>query len=72
MKIKKGDNVIIIAGDSKGKHGKVLKVIPDSNKVIVEGINMRKKSHKAKKKGDVSQVLEVAMPIDASNVSKRD
>ena len=72
MKIKKGDNVIIIAGSNKGKHGKVLKAMPSENKVIVEGVNMRKKAHKSKKKGDPSQILEVAMPIHVSNVSKRE
>ncbi len=71
MKIKKGDNVIVIAGASKGKKGKVMRAIPTENKVIVEGVNMRKKMHKAKTKGDVSQVLEIAMPINVSNVKKQ-
>jgi large subunit ribosomal protein L24 len=72
MKIKKGDNVIILAGESKGKKGVVLKAIPALNKVVVEGVNMRKKSHKAKKKGDPSQIIDIAMPIHVSNVSKRE
>lgn len=72
MKIKKGDNVIVIAGANKGKKGKVLKAMPSVNKVVVEGVNMRKKSHKARNKGDISQILEVAMPINASNVSKHE
>ncbi len=72
MKIKKGDNVIVIAGANKGKSGKILKVFPQLNKIVVEGVNMRKKAHKAKKKGDISQILEIPMPIHASNVSKRD
>jgi len=72
MKIKKGDNVIVIAGSNKGKKGKILKVMPALNKVVVEGVNLRKKAHKSKKKGDPSQILEIAMPIHASNVSKRD
>ena len=70
MKIKKGDNVIVIAGANKGKKGKVIKAMPDENKVVVEGVNMRKKAHKAKKKGDISQILEIAMPIHVSNVKK--
>jgi large subunit ribosomal protein L24 len=70
MKIKKGDNVIVIAGAHKGKKGKVVKSIPSENKVVVEGVNMRKKSHKAQKRGDQSQILEIAMPIHASNVKK--
>jgi large subunit ribosomal protein L24 len=72
MKIKKGDNVIVIAGSNKGKKGKVLKAMPSENKVIVEGVNLRKKAHKSKQKGDPSQILEVSMPIHVSNVAKRD
>lgn len=71
MKIKKGDNVIVIAGASKGQKGKVVKAMPSENKVIVEGVNMRKKSHKAKNKGDISQILELATPIHVSNVAKQ-
>lgn len=69
MKIKKGDNVIVIAGASKGKKGKVVKAIPAENKVVVEGVNMRKKSRKATKRGEQSQILEMAMPIHVSNVA---
>ena len=72
MKIKKGDNVIIITGSNKGKSGKVLKAIPASNQVVVEGVNMKKKAHKSKKKGEQSQILEIAMPIHVSNVAKKD
>ncbi len=72
MKIKKGDNVIVIAGANKGKKGKVVKAIPSLNKVIVEGVNIRKKAHKARKQGEQSQILEIAMPIHVSNVAKRD
>ncbi len=72
MKIKKGDNVIVIAGSNKGKKGKVVKAIPSLNKVVVEGVNMRKKAHKAKNRGDKSQILEIAMPIHVSNVAKKD
>ena len=72
MKIKKGDNVIVIAGASKGKKGKVVKAIPADNKVVVEGVNMRKKARKAQKKGEQGQILEIAMPIHISNVKKLD
>ena len=71
MKIKKGDNVIVIAGSNKGKKGKVVKAMPTLNKVVVEGVNMRKKSHKSQKRGDQSQILEIAMPINVSNVKKQ-
>jgi len=48
MKIKKNDNVIIIAGNSKGITGKVLKVFPKDNRVIVEGVSLRKRHTKWK------------------------
>ena len=70
MKIKKGDNVIVITGSNKGKKGVVLKAMPSVNKVVVEGVNMRKKAHKARNSGDVSQILDIAMPIHVSNVAK--
>ncbi len=70
MKIKKGDNVIVIAGASKGKKGKVLRAMPTEDKVIVEGVNMRKKAFKARKAGEKGQMVELAMPIHVSNVKK--
>ena len=72
MKIKKGDNVIVIAGSSKGKSGKVIKAIPTLNKVIVEGINMVKKNIKANRKSEKGSIVSVAMPINVSNVAKKD
>lgn len=64
MKIKKGDNVTIITGKDRGKSGKVLRVIPDKNRVFVEGINLVKR-HK-KEQG----IIEEIRSIDASNVRK--
>lgn len=71
MKIKKGDNVIVITGADKGKKGKILKAFPSLNKVVVEGVNMRKKTHKSRNKGESSQIVDIAMPINASNVAKK-
>jgi large subunit ribosomal protein L24 len=71
MKIKKGDNVIVIAGGSKGKKGKVLKAIPTLNQVVVEGVNIKKKSMKARTRGEKGSIVELAMPINVSNVSKQ-
>ncbi len=70
MKIKKGDNVIVLAGNDKGKKGKVIKSMPKEGKVIVEGVNMMKKSRKAEKRGEQGQILEKAMPIHISNIAK--
>ncbi len=47
MKLKKGDNVVILSGNDKGKKGEILEVIPKTEKVIVKGINVRKKHVKA-------------------------
>ena len=47
MKLKKGDNVIVLSGDDKGKKGEVLEVMPKAQKVIVKGVNVRKKHVKA-------------------------
>ena len=69
LKIKKGDNVKIITGDDKGKTGNVIKVFPDIRKVLVKGINEKKKHQKPtkEKKGGI---ITVERPIDISNVVK--
>ncbi|MES9902929.1 MAG: 50S ribosomal protein L24 [Sedimenticola sp.] len=67
-KIKKGDQVIVIAGKDKGKQGTVLRVIDD--KVVVENINIVKKHTKANPtKGEQGGILDKEMPLDASNVA---
>lgn len=70
MKIKKGDNVTIIAGKDKGKKGKITRVLVSKNKVIVEGLNMSKKHQRPRKSGEAGSVISMAMPIHASNVKK--
>jgi len=68
MKIKKNDNIIVICGKDKGKTGKVIKAIPKDNLVVIEGVNMKKKHQKATKANSKGQVIEKALPINASNV----
>ena len=68
MKIKKGDNIIVIAGKDNGKTGKVVKAFPKLDKVLVEGINMHKKHQKPTRAGAKGQVIEIAAPIHVSNV----
>ena len=70
MRLKKGDNVIVIAGKDKGKKGKIVKVLVKENKVVVEGINMMKKHQRPKKSGEKGSKISIAMPLDASNVKK--
>jgi large subunit ribosomal protein L24 len=68
MKLKKGDNVIIITGKDKGKKGKIVRVLVEKNKVVIEGLNMMKKSQRPRKSGEKGQIISIAMPIHASNV----
>lgn len=68
MKIKKGDNVVIMTGKDKGKKGKVLAVFPLENRVVVEGANMSKVHQKPRAKGATGQIIDRAMPINASNL----
>ena len=68
--IKKGDTVTVIAGKDSGKSGKVLKVFPKANRVLVEGINMFKKHKRPTKQGEKGQVVSIARTIHRSNVAK--
>lgn len=72
MKIKKGDNVIVIAGKDKGRKGKVTRSLPDLGKVVVEGINMKKKHQRPRKEREKGQVIEIASPLNVSNVQLLD
>lgn len=69
MKIKKGDNVIVLAGKNKGQKSKVLVALPAQNKVIVEGVNIVKKHQKSTKSGKKGTTVEKTLPIDVSNVA---
>jgi len=70
MKIKKGDNVIILTGKDKGKKGKIVRSLPKEGKVIVEGFNLMKKHQRPRRSGEKGTVVDTAMPIHASNVKK--
>lgn len=66
--IKQGDTILIIAGDDKGRTGKVIKTSPLRDRVQVEGINIQKKHHRPKKEGEKGQVIEKPGFISVSNV----
>jgi len=68
MKLIKGDNVIVIAGKDKGKKGKITRVLPKENKVIVEGLNMVKKHQRPRKSNEKGSVINISLPMNASNV----
>jgi large subunit ribosomal protein L24 len=68
MRIKKGDNVKVVAGKDRGKTGKVIQAFPEMEKVVVEGVNITAKHLKVRKQGDKGQKVEFAGPLRASNV----
>lgn len=68
MRIKKNDIVTIIAGKDRGKSGKVLKVFPKDEKILVEGIAMKKRHRRPKKSNEKGQVVTMPSPIHISNV----
>lgn len=68
MKIKKGNIILITTGRDKDKEGKVISTFPKKNKVIVEGLNLRKKHIKPRKQGEKGQIVEIPGSIDVSNV----
>ena len=67
MRIKKGDIVKIISGKDRGKQGKVLKVFLKNEKILAEGINLRKKHQRPKKQGQKGEVVTLPTPFHVSN-----
>jgi large subunit ribosomal protein L24 len=68
MKIRKNDMVKVIAGNSRGKSGKVLKVYPEKNRVIVEGVNLIKRHTRPNQKNPQGGIVQREAPIHVSNV----
>jgi large subunit ribosomal protein L24 len=68
MRIRKNDMVRVISGNDKGKEGKILKVFPDANRIIVEKVNMIKRHTRASKDVPQGGIVEKEGPINASNV----
>ncbi len=73
MKIKKGDTVQVLAGNDRGKRGEVVRVLPRQNKVVVRGVGLAKKHAKPNRgqnlRATQTGLVDVEMPIDASNVA---
>ena len=69
IKIKKDDKVRIITGENKGSEGKVLKVLKNKKKVLVEGVNIVKKHSKPISKNPQGGIIEKESPVDISNLS---
>ena len=69
MRIKKGDNVSVLSGNDKGKTGEVLEVLPKADKIVVKGVNVRKKHVKPRKAGEEGGIISVECAIPSSKVN---
>ena len=69
MKIRKGDTVKVLSGNDKGKTGEVLEVIPKTEKIVVKGINIRKKSVKPRRQGEEGGIIPSEASIHSSKVA---
>ena len=68
MKLKKGDQVEIMAGKDRGKRGKLIRVLVSENRVVVEGANLVKRHQKPRKDGEKGERIERPAPLHVSNV----
>lgn len=71
LKVKKGDTVVVLTGKSKGVKGEVLKVFPDENRILVQGVNIAKKHQKPSAAG-AGGIQNIETPIHVSNVALLD
>ena len=69
MRIKKGDTVQVLSGNDKGKKGEVLEVMPKDSKVVVKGVNVRKKHIKPRKQGEQGGIIPSEFSIHSSKVA---
>ncbi len=71
LKIKKGDNVVVISGRDKGRTGEVLRVLPTDQRVIVQGVNIVRR-HTKPRMGEPGGIIEKELSLHISNVAHRD
>ncbi|MGH9040092.1 MAG: 50S ribosomal protein L24 [Acidimicrobiia bacterium] len=69
MKLRKGDRVRVITGKDLGREGVIMRVLPDKNRVIVEGVNVAKKHQRPKRATMQAGIIDKDMPLNASNVA---
>jgi large subunit ribosomal protein L24 len=69
LKLKKGDRVRVRTGKDRGKEGEIMRVLPKANKVIVEGVNVAKKSQRTTRATMQGGIIDKDMPIPVANVS---
>lgn len=68
MRIHKGDTVQIMTGKDVGKSGKIIRVYPEDNKVLLENLNLYKKHRRPRRQGEKGETITVARPLAAANV----
>lgn len=68
MKIKTGDTVLVTKGKDRARTGKVTRVLPSENKVVIEGVNLRKKHQKPRRTGEKGSIISITHPLPAANV----
>lgn len=66
--IKRGEEVVVISGAAKGQRGRILQVLPSKERVVIEGVNFRKKHQKAKSAEEEGGIIELEAPMHVSNV----
>ncbi len=69
MKLRKGDNVIMLSGKDRGKTAKVVMTFPEMDKVILEGLNMIKRHTKSRQQGKAGQIISKERPVAVSSVA---
>lgn len=72
LHIKKGDTVVVLSGNEKGKTGKVMEVFPKTGMAVVEGVGMRKKHQKPRREGQRGQIIDKQHAIQASKLMNVD
>jgi len=68
MKFKKGDKIMVIAGKERGKTATISRILRAENRVLLDGVNMVKRHRKATRAGGKGQIIDIPMPLHASNV----
>lgn len=69
MKLRKSDNIIVLAGKDKGKKGSITRILPATGKVVVEGVNIAKRHTKPSNKQPRGGILEITMPLPSAKVA---
>lgn len=69
MKFKKGDQIIVTAGKDKGKRGKIEKMFPQEQKMLISGVNMYKRHMKARSQSQPASIIDIVKPLPVANIA---